>query len=262
MPRDSSTFIVGWCAIVVCSWLAMAQSTCAQGTVVKLLTTITNPTPTLDDWFGNSVAAVGSDRVLIGAPYDDTGAANAGAAYLFSTNGTLLTTFTNPTPVSGAQFGFSVTAVGSDRALIGAFQDNAGAAGAGAAYLFSTNGTLLTVFTNPTPATFDLFGFSVLAVGTDRVLIGAILDDTSATDAGAAYLFSIPYPPLNIARAASTVSVNWVTPETGLILQQAGLLSGSNAWSNVTESVSLNGPTNVVQQTLTATNRFYRLRRP
>ena len=64
------------------------------------------------------------------------------------------------------------------------------------------------------------------------------------------------------ARAASTVSVNWVTPETGLILQQAGLLSDSTAWSNVAESVSLNGPTNVVQQTLTATNRFYRLRRP
>ena len=36
---------------------------------------------------------------------DDTGATNAGAAYLFSTDGTLLTTFTNPTPADNDQFG-------------------------------------------------------------------------------------------------------------------------------------------------------------
>ncbi len=47
--------------------------------------TIANPTPAAIDYFGISVAAVGSDRVLIGAFGDDTGAADAGAAYLFST---------------------------------------------------------------------------------------------------------------------------------------------------------------------------------
>src|SRR5437867_3147251 len=66
----------------------------AQGTGFPLLT-FTNPTPAVDDRFGYSVAAVGTDRVLIGAPLDDTGATNAGAAYLFSTNGALLATFTN-----------------------------------------------------------------------------------------------------------------------------------------------------------------------
>ena len=35
-----------------------------------------------------------------------------------------------------------------------------------------------------------------------------------------------------------------------------------SVWSNTTESVSLNGLTNVVQQTLVTTNRFFRLRRP
>jgi hypothetical protein len=79
---------------------------------------------------------------------------------------------------------------------------------------------------------------------------------------GSAYLFSIPYPPLNIARNASTISLSWITPETGLILQEAGLLGSSALWSNVTASVSVNGPTNVVQQTLGSTNRFCRLRRP
>jgi hypothetical protein len=159
-------------------------------TTGTLLTTFTNPTPAAFDNFGYAVAAVGTDRVLIGAYQDSTGAAGAGAAYLFSTTGTLLTTFTNPTPVNGDFFGFAVAAAGSDRVLIGAYQDDTGTNNAGAAYLFSTNGTLLTTFTNPTPAGSDSFGYAVAAVGTDRVLIGARQDDTGAFDAGAAYLFS------------------------------------------------------------------------
>ena len=40
--------------------------------------TIANPTPATGENFGHAVAAVGSDRVLIGAVGDDTGAAGAG----------------------------------------------------------------------------------------------------------------------------------------------------------------------------------------
>ncbi len=155
-----------------------------------LLTTLTNPTPAATDFFGIAVAAVGSDRVLVGAYGDNTGASDAGAAYLFSTNGTLLTTFTNPTPAANDFFGWSVAAVGSGRVLIGSYNDSSGGVNAGAAYLFSTNGTLLTTFTNPTPVAGDHFGISVAALGSDRVLIGARLDDTGASDAGAAYLFN------------------------------------------------------------------------
>ncbi len=56
------------------------------------------------------MAAVGSDKVLIGAPEDDMAGPNAGAAYLFNLSGTLLTTFTNPAPAS-ERFGDSVTAI-------------------------------------------------------------------------------------------------------------------------------------------------------
>ena len=114
-----------------------------------------------------------------------------GSAFAQGISVPLLTTFTNPTPVASDFFGESVAAVGSNRVLIGAFADNTGASAAGAAYLFSANGTLLTTFTNPTPAVSDIFGISVAAVGSDRVLIGAYRDDTRATDAGAAYLFRI-----------------------------------------------------------------------
>jgi len=155
-----------------------------------LLTTFTNPTPAAADDFGHSVAAVGTNQVLIGADGDNTGASSAGAAYLFSTDGTLLTTFTNPTPAASDYFGRSVAAAGSDQVLIGAYRDDTGAPDAGAAYLFDTNGALLTTFTNPTPADSDFFGVSMAPVGTDRVLIGAYRDDTGASAAGAAYLFS------------------------------------------------------------------------
>jgi hypothetical protein len=183
-----------------------------------LLTTFTNPTPASGDLFGASVAALGSDRVLIGAERDNTGATQAGAAYLFSPNGTLLTTFTNPTPTTSDLFGKAVAAVGNDRILIGADSADTGAANAGAAYLFSTNGTLLTTFTNPTPAEDDEFGTSVAAVGSDRVLVSAQFDDTGAPIAGAAYLFSLDtYAPGLVAESVQPRSITTAALEDGAV---------------------------------------------
>lgn len=365
-----------------------------------LLVTITNPAPAASDAFGISVAAVGSDRILVGAYLDDSGAANAGSAYLFNTNGTLLTTITNPTPASGEQFGFALAAVGSNRVLIGAHLDTTGATGAGSVYLFSTNGTLLTTITNPTPALNDGFGISLATLGNDRLLVGAYQDDTGAFNTGAAYLFRTngtllatitnpvpldldqfgrnvatlgsdrllissgsgtrimttngtllttiasgklaaigsdrvlvgaaadntfcpscgaaylyntngtllvtftpqfpsaqafgnavaamgnyaliggpsldsaylfdtaytlnpnPQPTLNIIRVGTTVSISWVTSETGLILQQADVLDDPDAWNEAPESPTIIGLTNTIQQTLVTTNRFYRLLQP
>ena len=154
------------------------------------VTTITNPTPAASDAFGFAVAAVGADKVLIGAYADHFGANNGGAAYLFTTNGTLLATFNNPTPASGDRFGIAVAAVGSDRVLIGADRDDAGATDAGVAHLFQINGTLLGTITNPTPAVSDAFGYAVAGVGPDKVLIGAWADNSAGNAGGAAYLFN------------------------------------------------------------------------
>ncbi len=229
-----------------------------------LLTTFTNPAPVAGDNFGASVAAVGIDRVLISAIDYEGAKGTGGTAYLFDTNGILLTTFTNPTPEAYDYFGWSVAAVGSSRLLIGAYQDNTGIFQAGSAYLFSTNGTLLNTFTNPTPAHQDWFAWSVAAVGGDHIIIGGVWDDTGAADAGSAYLYTLPYPTLSIARNGGAVLVNWVTAETGLILQQSSQLGTPNAWSDTTNSVSVNGLTNVVQQTISsgASDRFFHLRRP
>jgi len=100
-----------------------------------LLQTFINPTQMSGDHFSSSVSIYG-DKVLIGADGDDTGAANAGSAYLYdATTGALLQTFNNPTPVEYEEFGDSVSIYG-DKVLIGAQYDTTGATDAGSAYLY------------------------------------------------------------------------------------------------------------------------------
>jgi hypothetical protein len=91
-----------------------------------LVTTFTNPAPADSDYFGYSVAAVGTNGVLIGACFADTSASDAGMAYLFGIHGDLLTTFTNPEPASGDWFGWSVASVGTDHMLIAAYSSQYG----------------------------------------------------------------------------------------------------------------------------------------
>ncbi len=124
------------------------------------------------------------------------------------------------------------------------------------------NTTLLTTFTMPTPATEDLFGSSVAAVGSDRVLIGTPRDDTGATDAGAAYLFMIQ-PSLTIGlTTTNTVVVSWLSPWTDFTLQQNtnGLATGD--WSIVTDTIQDDGVTRTLIVDPPTDTRFYRLFKP
>ena len=101
----------------------------------------TFPDPLLlgGDNFGYSVAAVGNN-ILVGAPFADTGATDAGAAYLISgSSGSLLQSIVNPTPVMGDEFGNSVASV-SGGLIVGAPYDDTTATDAGAAYLFDPCG--------------------------------------------------------------------------------------------------------------------------
>ncbi|MGC1396577.1 MAG: CHAT domain-containing protein [Coleofasciculaceae cyanobacterium] len=105
--------------------------------------TFNNPNPGVGDFFGRSVAAVGSN-VLIGAHSADIGAANAGSAYLFDgTTGVLQQTFVNPNGTTGAgnEFGWAVAAAGTN-VLISSHFDNIAAPTAGAAYIYDLNGNL------------------------------------------------------------------------------------------------------------------------
>src|SRR5205807_709088 len=140
-------------------------------------------TPATGDVFGISVAVSGN-TVLVGADQDDTGAENAGSAYVFNaTTGALVVTLNNPTPAYQYFFGVSV-AVSGNTVVVGADLDDTGAVDAGSAYVFNaTTGALRDTVNNPTPADDDEFGVSMAVSGT-TVVVGAQKDDTQNTDQG------------------------------------------------------------------------------
>ena len=155
----------------------------------QLVRTFVNPDPDVGsrDGFGYSVAMDGTN-VLVGAPWDDTGAGEAGVAYLFNAStGQLIHTFLNPSPDANDQFGYSV-AIGGRNVVIGALNDDSLATG-GSAYLFDANtGSQLGGFRNPIPGTFQDFGASV-AVDGSNVVIGAPRAVVESISAGAGYLY-------------------------------------------------------------------------
>ena len=156
----------------------------------QLFHTLNNPTPQPGDVFGSSVS-LSSDYALIGAYGDDTGAGNAGSAYLFDVaTGALLRTFNNPSPQSNDRFGASVSTIGNS-ALVGADYDDTGAVNGGSAYLFRvSDGQLFQTLNNPTPESGDRFGEAV-SLSDDYALVGARWDDAAASNAGSAYLFKV-----------------------------------------------------------------------
>jgi hypothetical protein len=232
-----------------------------------LLTTITNPTPAADAIFGTSVAAVGTDRILISAYGDDALGSEPGLIYLYSTNGTVLSTITNPAPDYGDAFGAQIVRLGNDRLVITAPRDKATGFESGTAYVMDLSGTLLATINNPTPANYENFGWTMAAFGSEGVLIGAPFDDTGATFAGSAYLFSIPSAPippsLSIQRTmTNTVVVSWPSTATGFMLQQNTNGLNSVNWSNVTVGIQTVGTNKALIVNPIGGDRFYRLVKP
>ena len=93
------------------------------------------------------------------------------------------------------QFGFSV-AVSNTRIVVGATGKDTTASNAGAAYIFDIDGNeIKKIQAFDPPGTSDAeagdsFGRAV-AVSDTRIVVGAYLEDTTASQAGSAYIFDI-----------------------------------------------------------------------
>jgi len=134
-----------------------------------------------EDLFGTAVAGQGS-RVLVGAPGDDVGLVDGGAAYVFS-GAALEAVFRKR--LSALAFGASVAAAGAD-VLVGAPR---GASGAGAVSRFDgTSGAALATLESPAPGD-PSFGFSVATLGSDVVVGAPFLATAEGTAVGAVYRF-------------------------------------------------------------------------
>lgn len=102
------------------------------------VTTLPNPSPNPGDMFGSSVAMDGA-LVVVGSPYDDTGAQNSGAAFLFDLVGETpsipLQTFWNPRPSAGDDFGRAV-AIGGNVVAVGAPGEDSARLDSGTVHLY------------------------------------------------------------------------------------------------------------------------------
>ena len=158
----------------------------------ELLHTVQRREPDAADLFGTSVAADG-ENVVIGAPgVDQENVRDAGAAYVFNAkNGEFIRALHKPEPIARDQFGAVVAAAGQ-LAFVGApFGDVGRVRDAGFAGVFDTNtGEPRGIFQKPQPTTSDQLGRAI-AAGRAGILIGVPLDDSSARNGGAAYLFAV-----------------------------------------------------------------------
>ena len=156
-----------------------------------LLPALTKAASLASDQFGTSVA-LSNDYILVGAPGDETGAPNTGAAYLYDARtGAFVRALLNPTPLSNDSFG-SAVALAGDRSIVGAPQANVGSvANAGKVYTFDNKtGVRQLTLTKPVGASFfDLFGSS-LAASSELIAVGVPRNDQDGRfDTGAVYLF-------------------------------------------------------------------------
>jgi beta-lactamase regulating signal transducer with metallopeptidase domain/outer membrane protein assembly factor BamB len=205
-PTQAKALAFGWCVAALGRNALIADfgdQTDGQGSgrvylfnglTGELLRTFTNPQPDSYLAFGQAVAGMGDDHVIIEAACrgPQPGSASTGAAFLFdASTGKILQVFQKPKERElpfAAMMAAWVTGV-DQQVLIGAPEDDTGAEQAGAVYAFDSNtGKLVRTFLNPTPSPLAFFGNSIAAVG-DRVMIGASLATIDGKRAGAAYLF-------------------------------------------------------------------------
>jgi hypothetical protein len=107
------------------------------------------------------------------------------------TTNTLEQTHQNPNPGIGDFFGESL-AIQGDTMVIGAYRDDLAGLQQGRVYIYTRTAGVWSIeqtINNPTPVDYDYFGNSVSLDG-DTLVIGAYLDDISASNAGNVYVYT------------------------------------------------------------------------
>ena len=141
------------------------------------------------DHFGWSVAVDG-DVAVVGAPQDDEGGEDSGAAYVYllaDGTWTYRAKLLDPEPFDGARFGYSV-AVSGDSIVVGSYPTTAST---GTVIVYRATGLDWDLEQRLQPAedvSGSQFGCAVAADG-DSVVIGAPQARTDGVAAGAAYVF-------------------------------------------------------------------------
>jgi hypothetical protein len=150
------------------------------------------------DEFGNSVA-VGSGRIVVGAPYNNVGInTNQGAAYIYDLEGNEVDIITASDGAAYDYFGWSV-AVGSGKIVVGAPYNRDNGTYSGSAYIFNLDGNEVGIITGGYQ---DLLGQSV-ALGSGRIVVGAPYDRIGSNNSqGSAWIYDLDGNQLGIITAS------------------------------------------------------------
>jgi len=166
------------------------------------------------DNFGRDAIGISDDTVVVGSPFDDTGAGtNTGSAYVFVRSGTSWTQQAKLTASDAAAndlFGLSV-GISGDTVVASALNDDDGGTNSGSAYVFTRSGTSWSQqqkLTASDAAAGDSFGFSISISGS-TVVVGAVNDDDGGTSSGSAYVFAPPNQAPDCSGASPSISSIW-----------------------------------------------------
>jgi hypothetical protein len=160
---------------------------------------LVNPSASPGDGFGCSVAIDG-DRIAVGAPRKNSGAAGSGSVLIYQLGGgdpaNPVITLPAPVPVRDGLFGFAL-ALDGDRLVASAFHDGSGAIDDGLVHGFDlssgTGATLEFTLPPPAPASRSQFGHS-LAVAGDLLLVGSPGGSEVGPARGSACVFDLASP--------------------------------------------------------------------
>jgi cysteine-rich repeat protein len=160
------------------------------GTIYQSLPAIHDPNASTGNRFGAALATTSAGNgplLLVGAPFADVDVfPDAGIAYLFDQDATLLGALIKTNPSAGDRLGASL-AFRNATPLVGAPFDDAGGVDGGAVYAFTSGApALLDV---PIPPTGAQIGFAIAA--DDVVVAGAPGDASDGPDAGRVVLTSV-----------------------------------------------------------------------
>jgi len=180
-------------ALAAAMWLgAEAPGQAGQCQIEKLLAS----DGAADDFFGGSVSVSG-DVAVVGAYGDDDNGTYAGSAYVFRFNGSTWVQEQKLLASDGAagdRFGLSVSvssAPGGEVAAVGAHANSILGPGSGSAYIYRFTGSAWVQeqrLLASDGAAGGRFGLGVSVSG-DVAVVGAYLDNATATDSGSAYVY-------------------------------------------------------------------------
>jgi len=140
------------------------------------------------DNFGGSVA-VGSNEIVVGAAGRDDNGNGSGAVYVYNLDGTGEVKITASDAGILHLFGSSV-AVGSNKIIVGSPGESTSGTYSGSVYVYDLDGTNELKITASDAAAGDEFGKSV-AVGSNKIIVGAPDDDDNGTSSGSVYIYNL-----------------------------------------------------------------------